>query len=260
MNLILWRHAEAEDQAASDLVRQLTTRGRKQAQAVAKWLRTRLDDDAVFLVSPATRTIQTVEAFSDQYRVVEELAPDGSAQDVLDAAGWPEGIAETVVVVGHQPTLGHVAALSAHRRRANWSLKKAGIWWFEQRARGGDDQVVLRAVTKPRSALKPYAMNTSALRLHRIVIGSPCERHARLLHWRQGLKPPLRGTPMQELPIRTTLPLRFDPRVAPPSAARRGDSHRPASPASHAGHAPTTNCAKRSVCATACSPMKWAHA
>ena len=31
MNLILWRHAEAEDIAASDLARQLTARGRKQA-------------------------------------------------------------------------------------------------------------------------------------------------------------------------------------------------------------------------------------
>ena len=56
MNLILWRHAEAEDQAASDLVRPLTGRGVKQAQAAAKWLKSRIDDDAVFLVSPATRT------------------------------------------------------------------------------------------------------------------------------------------------------------------------------------------------------------
>lgn len=79
MNLILWRHAEAEDQAASDLVRQLTPRGVKQAQAAAKWLKSRLDDDAVFLVSPATRTIQTMEALGDQYRVVKELAPGASA-------------------------------------------------------------------------------------------------------------------------------------------------------------------------------------
>ncbi|MDC6129002.1 histidine phosphatase family protein, partial [Burkholderia gladioli] len=29
MHLILWRHAEAEDYAASDLARQLTARGRR---------------------------------------------------------------------------------------------------------------------------------------------------------------------------------------------------------------------------------------
>ena len=91
-----------------------------------------------FLASPATRTIQTAEAFGDRYRVVEQLAPGNSAQAVLDAAGWPEGIAETVVVVGHQPTIGRVAALLLSGHEAEWSVKKAGIWWFQQRARGGD--------------------------------------------------------------------------------------------------------------------------
>ncbi|MGA9911314.1 MAG: histidine phosphatase family protein, partial [Paraburkholderia sp.] len=56
MNLILWRHAEAEEFASGDLARALTTRGRKQAQNVAKWLRTRLPEDAVILASPAVRT------------------------------------------------------------------------------------------------------------------------------------------------------------------------------------------------------------
>jgi phosphohistidine phosphatase len=149
MNLILWRHAEAEDQAASDLARQLTPRGRKQAQGIAKWLRARLDDDAVLLASPATRTIQTAEAFGDRYRVVDDLAPGMSAQNVLDAAGWPDGIAETVVVIGHQPTLGRVAALLMTGHQAEWSIKKSGIWWFQTRARNGDGQVVLRAVMTP---------------------------------------------------------------------------------------------------------------
>ncbi len=79
MDLILWRHAEAEDIASTDLARALTTRGRKQAQNVAKWLRTRLPDDALVLASPAVRTIQTAETLSDQYRVVRELAPNASA-------------------------------------------------------------------------------------------------------------------------------------------------------------------------------------
>jgi phosphohistidine phosphatase len=149
MNLILWRHAEAEDIAPSDLARQLTTRGRKQAQSVAKWLRGRLDDDAVILASPAIRTIQTVESLTDQYRVVRELAPGGSASDVLNAAGWPEGIAPTVVIVGHQPTLGHVAAQLLANSDSSWPLKKAGILWLANREREGDEQVVLRAAISP---------------------------------------------------------------------------------------------------------------
>jgi phosphohistidine phosphatase len=149
MNLILWRHAEAEDIAPSDLARQLTTRGRKQAQGIAKWLRTRLEDDAVILVSPATRTIQTVESLTDQYRVVRELAPGGSAGDVLSAAGWPQGIAPTVVIVGHQPTLGHVAAHLLANSSSSWPLKKAGLWWLASREREGDGQAVLRAAISP---------------------------------------------------------------------------------------------------------------
>ncbi|SIT38366.1 putative phosphohistidine phosphatase, SixA [Paraburkholderia piptadeniae] len=149
MNLILWRHAEAEDVASSDLARQLTARGRKQAQASAKWLRARLPDDAVILASPATRTVQTAESLTDQYRVVREIAPDASATDVLAAAGWPDGIAPTVVVVGHQPTLGHVAARLLADSGASWSIKKSAIWWLESRNRGNDEQAVLRAMIGP---------------------------------------------------------------------------------------------------------------
>ncbi|MFM0647422.1 phosphohistidine phosphatase SixA [Paraburkholderia bryophila] len=149
MDLILWRHAEAEEFAASDLTRALTTRGRKQAQNVAKWLRTRLPEDALVLASPATRTIQTAETLSDQYRVVRELAPNASVDDVLNAAGWPRGVAQTVVIVGHQPTLGHVAARLLGNSDASWPLKKAGVWWIASRERDGDDQAVLRAAITP---------------------------------------------------------------------------------------------------------------
>ncbi|MFC0398563.1 SixA phosphatase family protein [Paraburkholderia rhizosphaerae] len=149
MNLILWRHAEAEDTASSDLARQLTSRGRKQAQAGAKWLRARLDDKAVILVSPATRTVQTVEALTDQYRVVREIAPDASASDVLAAAGWPDGIAQMVVVVGHQPTLGHTAARLIGKSGDSWSIKKGGIWWIESRTRNTGVEAVLLAAISP---------------------------------------------------------------------------------------------------------------
>jgi phosphohistidine phosphatase len=149
MNLILWRHAEAEDAAASDLGRKLTTRGHKQAKSVAKWLRARLDEPAVILASPAVRTLQTAEALTSQYRVVRELAPGASAADVLAAAGWPGGIAQTVVVVGHQPTLGHVAALLLANSDASWALKKAGLWWIRSRERASDEQVVLHAAISP---------------------------------------------------------------------------------------------------------------
>jgi len=149
MNLILWRHAEAEDYAPSDLARQLTVRGRKDAQAMAKWLRGRLETNTVILASPAARTVQTVEALTDQYRTVDALAPGGSVDDVLAAAGWPEGIAPTVVIVGHQPTLGSVAAQLIAGDDDSWSVKKGGIVWLASRTRDGSRQAVLRAVLTP---------------------------------------------------------------------------------------------------------------
>ncbi|TCG03432.1 histidine phosphatase family protein [Paraburkholderia steynii] len=149
MNLILWRHAEAEDTASTDLARQLTPRGRKQAQASAKWLRARLPDDAVILASPAARTVQTAESLTEQYRLVREIAPDASVEAVLTAAGWPDGIAPTVVIVGHQPTLGHVIARLLADSGASWSVKKSAVWWIESRIRGNGEQATLRAAISP---------------------------------------------------------------------------------------------------------------
>jgi len=149
MNLILWRHAEAEDIASTDLARQLTSRGRKQAQTTAKWLKHRLPPDALILASPAARTVQTVEALTDQYRIVKEIAPGARAEAVLTAAGWPEGAAETVVIVGHQPTLGLVVSQLVAGKATEWSVKKSGIWWLESRERDGQAPVLIRAVISP---------------------------------------------------------------------------------------------------------------
>jgi phosphohistidine phosphatase len=156
MNLILWRHADAEnlperqtELAPSDLMRELTARGRKQAELSAKWLRARLPADAVVLASPATRTTQTAQALTDTFRIVREIAPGADVADVLAAAGWPDGVADTVVVVGHQPTLGRVAALLLAGEEAEWSIKKSGIWWLSNRRRDEDSQVILRAVINP---------------------------------------------------------------------------------------------------------------
>jgi phosphohistidine phosphatase len=67
---------------------------------------------------------------------------------VLAAAGWPEG-KSTVVIVGHQPTLGWVASKLLAGRELDWSVKKGAVWWFSTRERAGDEQVLLRAVISP---------------------------------------------------------------------------------------------------------------
>ena len=143
MDLILWRHADAED-GVPDAERKLTSRGEKQAKRVADWLRGRLPDDYVVLASPARRTQQTAQALRKKLETVEELGAGASPGGVLKAAGWPdrEGC---VVVVGHQPTLGQTIALALTGRDEGWSLRKGALWWL--RSRDGD--VSVRAVVGP---------------------------------------------------------------------------------------------------------------
>ena len=65
------------------------------------------------------------------------------------ATDWPDGgdaKHHTVLVVGHQPTLGRTAALLLSGSKAYWSIKKGSVWWFSNRTRLGETQSVLRAV------------------------------------------------------------------------------------------------------------------
>ena len=147
MNLILWRHAEAED-GAPDAKRKLTPRGRKQAKQVAHWLKKRLPADARILASPAVRAVQTAQALELPFEEAPKLGTGASASSLLGTAGWPQA-GGTVVVVGHQPTLGRVAALLLTGDAADWSVRKGALWWFTYRIRNGNAETVLRAVVAP---------------------------------------------------------------------------------------------------------------
>jgi phosphohistidine phosphatase len=151
MELILWRHAEAEI-GEPDLGRKLTSRGEKQARRVAEWLHAQLPDSARILASPAARAQQTARALTDithrKFRTVDEIAPGASVGDVLTAADWPRAKG-SIVIVGHQPTLGHVASYLLAGRSLEWSVKKAGVWWLSWREREGHEQTVLRSVISP---------------------------------------------------------------------------------------------------------------
>jgi len=147
MNLILWRHAEAED-GDDDMARQLTRRGRRQAEMAAAWLGRHAPEDMQILVSPAVRTRQTADALNRDYTLVPDIAPGASPDLVLASAGWPLN-GQTVLVVGHQPTLGQAASILLAGTTLDWTLKKGGIWWLGRRQRDEDFQVVLRAVVNP---------------------------------------------------------------------------------------------------------------
>lgn len=150
MDLILWRHAEAEDlrEGMDDLARALTPRGEKQASRVAAWLDRVLPDSARILCSPAQRCEQTARALGRKYKLRAELAPDASVQQLLGAAQWPAA-RQPVLLVGHQPALGETVAHLLGISGGQCSLRKGSAWWLRTRERAGDSQTVVLAVHSP---------------------------------------------------------------------------------------------------------------
>jgi len=164
MQLILWRHADAEDEAVSDLARALTPKGQRQATRMADWFMAQVGVDLTrwkILVSPALRAQQTAAALATKagikFETFASIAPEATSDAILQAARWPDS-ATHVMVVGHQPTLGLVIAqlLSGHHEYISAdsvSVKKGAMWWFESRAKGRDKnhQAILRVMTTPES-------------------------------------------------------------------------------------------------------------
>ena len=147
MDLILWRHAEAEE-GANDLARELTPKGHKQAARVAEWLLQRLPSRFALISSPAARAQQTAEALGIPVKTAKEIAPGAADSAILKVAGWPDHKG-TVVLVGHQPDFGHAAAFLVSGTQLAVSIKKGGLWWLSDRAREDGAKVVVRAVVSP---------------------------------------------------------------------------------------------------------------
>jgi phosphohistidine phosphatase len=147
MDLIIWRHAQAEE-GMPDHARALTAQGRKQAARMGSWLDRCLPSGCRILCSPTVRTVQTVEALGRKFKIVDEIDPQATPQAVLKAAGWPDARGP-VLVVGHQPWCGQVASLLLTGSVQNWTVKKSNAWWIAQRDREGGNDVYLKAVLAP---------------------------------------------------------------------------------------------------------------
>lgn len=147
MDLILWRHAEAED-GLPDLGRRLTAEGQAQARAMAAWLKPRLSRHAKIYCSPAERCQQTALALTDDFTTLPETVPGATYRTLLKAIGWPQ---ETgmVVLVNHQPTLGELASYLLCGEPHGWRVKKGALWWLDIRRGTTHLHVSLRASLSP---------------------------------------------------------------------------------------------------------------
>jgi len=143
MDLILWRHADAES-GSPDSARKLTERGREQARRVAAWLKPRLPPRCEILVSPAARAQQTALALGMASTTTPAVGTEAAAADVVAAA---DRLAHpgAILIVGHQPTLGRVAAMLLSGAETDWDIGKGALWWMTR----GNGRIALRAVVDP---------------------------------------------------------------------------------------------------------------
>ena len=127
MEIILWRHADAEE-GADDMARRLTSKGQAQAAAMAKWLRRHLPAEYTLLASPARRAQQTAAALHSAIQTEPGLAPGASVKKILEIGHKNRGL---VIVVGHQPDLGRAAAHLVAHAHAEWPVEKGAICWID---------------------------------------------------------------------------------------------------------------------------------
>lgn len=142
-NLIVWRHAQAEELSASgnDAERALTPRGIKDASKMARWLQQHLPENYEILSSPARRCLQTaaaLEHISGRKKphpvTIAPFLATGGAVEVMLAKLLNTDSSQNIVLVGHQPLLGEFIAKVLGMAETAFEVKKGAVWWLRQRA------------------------------------------------------------------------------------------------------------------------------
>ena len=110
MRVFLVRHAKAS-QGEPDELRRLNERGRAEARDLARRLAAQGVRPAAVLTSPLVRARETADEIASATGATaepdERLAPGATVADLLAAVA---GRGDPVVVVGHQPDCGRIAA------------------------------------------------------------------------------------------------------------------------------------------------------
>ena len=113
MDLLLLRHADAVDHAASDRLRPLSAKGHQQAALVAQWLSSYRVRPTLLLSSPALRTMETAAPLAAALGLT--VTPCDWALPGMTPVQGVAGIGrhlptDAMLLVGHQPDLGDLAA------------------------------------------------------------------------------------------------------------------------------------------------------
>jgi phosphohistidine phosphatase len=139
VKLYLLRHGEAEEVGAtasgSDAERALTVKGRRRVRSLAHALRQRKVSCDLVWSSPLRRALQTAEIMIRGLRlarqpvVVDCLAPDRTPREVVAELQTLRPVPDAVMLVGHEPLLGRLAALlcTGDPEGLEIDLKKSGL-------------------------------------------------------------------------------------------------------------------------------------
>jgi len=78
---------------------------------------------------PAARARETVSALGARFKTDAAVGTSADAAGLIAAAAWPDRPG-AILIVGHQPTLGRVAATLLSGAQADWHMAKGAVWWL----------------------------------------------------------------------------------------------------------------------------------
>jgi phosphohistidine phosphatase len=155
VDLILWRHAEAQERSddGDDLSRALTRKGQRQALRMAAWLDLHIPAGTRVLVSPARRAEETAHALGRNFKRRDELRPLASPEEALSLLKWdpvagPQ-VKGPVLMIGHRHALAPLAARLLGMEPDSVMLRKAAVWWLRGRALAGQYRCSVVAAMSP---------------------------------------------------------------------------------------------------------------
>jgi phosphohistidine phosphatase len=159
MELYLFRHGIAEDAPAgrSDSSRALTDAGRERSAAVAKMAREAGVAPSLIASSPYVRAVQTAEVAAKEFGYSGDLVrlpslvphgtPDAVWSDIRDLRD--EG---AVLLAGHEPLMGHLAAYLLNAPSLQVDMKKSAMVRIDLATLGVAPRGILRWMIIPKLA------------------------------------------------------------------------------------------------------------
>ena len=135
--LVLLRHSKAEPHRSDDHSRVLAARGRADAGDVREWLQRKGISPSVVIVSTAARTRETwsLASVGSVSPVYDDRVYEASVPDLLEVLHEVDEAADTVVLVGHNPSVEQLAwALDDSdeaRDLTNTGMRTSGVAVFD---------------------------------------------------------------------------------------------------------------------------------